>query len=150
MNAFDAYAEAVKPSWAASRERAHAKAAETRAKSKAQKALEEEEALTRLWLRGEKQRRRELLDGPHGEDVKGLIAFLKTMTLESAPDLVAFIERAAWMQDLPNAVKVQLLGIIGQAIGKLHRDEGFDYPNDALWGEEPRAHAVIKNLMGAR
>ena len=149
-NAFDVFAEAVKPSWAKSRERAQAKAAETRAKSKAEKALEEDQMLTVLWQRGERQRRRDLLAGPQGAEIKALIGFLKTMTLDSAPDLIAAVESAVWVKAMTNNDKIQVLQIIGEHIDRIHRAEGLDPPDDALWDEDPRARQVIRSLMEVR
>jgi hypothetical protein len=149
-NPFDAFAEAVKPSWAKSRERAQAKAAETRAKSKAEKTLDENEMLERLWVAGERQRRRDLLAGQFGVEIKALMAFLKSMTLDSAPDLIATVESAAWMKAMSNNDKIQVLDMIGQRIDRIHRDEGLDPPDDALWDEEPRARQVIKDMMEVR
>lgn len=150
MNAFDAFAEAVKPSWARTRERAQAKAAQTRAKTAAEKALAEEDALERQWAVGERRRRRELLDGPHGRDVRGLQAFLRTLTPSSAPALVRFVERAAWIRDLDNATKLQVLRIVDERIGVLVKGEGYAYPDDAMPGEEPRAYQVVRGLMEVR
>ena len=149
-NLFDVFAEAVKPSWAKTRERALEKSEATRAKSKAEKQLDEDEMLERLWLKGETQRRRELLSGTWGVEIKALVKFLKTLTLADAPKLIDVIEAANWISTMPNETRIQVLRIVDRRIGEIVRDEGLPYPDDAMPGEEPRAYQVIRDLMGVR
>jgi hypothetical protein len=149
-NPFDVYAEAVKPQWQRGRENCVAKAAQTRARTKAEKQLDEDEVLERLWRAGKKQQRIELMTGPHGKDIKGLMTFLRIMTLSSAPALITLIERATWIRTAPEDVRHAVLEIVARGIGDLRVKEGFERFDDALWDEPPRAFHVIKNLVGVR
>lgn len=150
LDHFDAFAEAVKPQWQRSRENSVAKATQTRARTKAEKQLDEDEVLERMWRAGKKQQRVELMAGPHGKEIKGLMTFLRTMTLSSAPALIAFIERATWIRAAPTDVRHAVLEIVAKGIGDLRVKEGYERFDDALWDEPPKAFHVIKELVGVR
>ncbi len=150
LNPFDAYAEAVKPQWQRGQENSVAKATQTRARTKAEKQIDEDEVLERMWRAGKKQQRTELMAGPHGKEIKGLMTFLRTMTLSSAPALITFIERAAWIRAAPEDVRHAVLEIVAIGIGNLRVKEGFERFDDALWDEPPKAFHIIRDLVGVR
>lgn len=146
LNPFDAFAEAVKPQWQRSKEHS----AQTRARTKAEKQLDEDEVLKRMWRAGKKQQRIELMAGPHGKEIKGLVTFVRTMTLSSAPALITFIERASWIRAAPIDVRHAVLEIVAKGIGDLRVREGFERFDDALWDEPPKAFHVIRDLVRVR
>ena len=63
-------------------------------KTKQQKALAEKRTELRLYKRWRRERLEALLNGPHGEAARALLAFLKTMTTPSA--LLAVVESGPW------------------------------------------------------
>ena len=55
-------------------------------------------AQAKVWRAWRRERRQELLAGPHGADAKMLLAFLQSMTMASAADLVEAVARGPWRQ----------------------------------------------------
>jgi muconolactone delta-isomerase len=123
------------------------RAAETRREKVKAKALQERADLFRLW----KQRRHEqfetLLAEPHGERVRELLAFLRTMSLDDGPQLVEFVRAAGWHRTDPDT-RFEILALINAAITALREQHDlppFDHgiPPD----EEPTAFVIIRELF---
>ncbi|HEX2554218.1 MAG TPA: hypothetical protein VHL98_10980 [Microvirga sp.] len=128
------------------------KAAEARASraAEAEKELRDEEKLGRLYRRWRRQKVEDLLTGSFGREVKGLLGFVRTMTLSSAPALIRLVEQATWIQAMPLDARFDLLQEISRLITLLRLREGLPPFDDDLPGEEPKAFFQIKDLMGVR
>ena len=95
----------------------------------------------RKWL---KQRRADLAEGPHGRDVAGLLQFIDSMTIESAPALVKLVQASAWLKATDERVRFEVLSIISAAIIRLRVRNGYPPFDDSLWDEPPTAFEVIR------
>ena len=148
MNPFEALADAQ----IANPVKSRLKAAETRRdkRARAEKELAEDEILTRQWRRWRREKLDALLAGRHGADIKGLIRFMDTMTLSSAPALLTLIERAAWIRNLSEDERHDLLTVIGSRITRLRIKAGLPPFDDGLPGDPPKAFEQIKDAFGVR
>lgn len=145
-NPFEALAE----SQIANPVKSRMKAVETRRanREKAEKELEEQDILTRQWRRWRKKRLQALLDGPFGKDVRGLIRFMDTMTLSSAPAFLKVVTEATWAKEMSLNERHELLSVISARITKLRLKEGLPPFDDALFDEPPKAFEIIKEYLG--
>lgn len=151
MNAFETYADIAKPQWQRSKERAVEKRRETIAlKTEMEKRLDERDLLTKLYRQQMAERKQALLDGPHGKDIRGLLAFMRTMTPSSAPALIKTVERATWLRNADLETRYGVLSLINRSIANLRKREGLMPFEDALPGEEPTASEQIKLLLEVR
>lgn len=146
-NAFETYSEATKPAWKARQERIATKRTETRAKTAAERQLEENDALLRGYNAWLKEREAALLARSIGREVKGLLTFLRTMTLSSAPPLVRLVETASWMRNADRATRAELLWLIDRGITRLRVREGLPPFDDALPGEPDNAFLTIREAL---
>lgn len=147
-NPFEALAEAQ----IANPVKSKLRAIETRRtnKARAEKELEEEDILARQWKRWRREKLDALLAGYHGKEIRGLIRFMDTMTLSSAPGLIKLVERSAWIQELSPDARYDLLRVISNKITRLRTKAGLPAFDDSLPGEPPKAFEQIKELMGVR
>lgn len=90
----------------------------------------------------------ELLHGPYEREMRGLVAFLKGMTADSADALVS-IANAQWIRDADLHTKHAVLSLIADAILKLRVRNGLAPFNDAIGDEAPTAFQIVrKGMMG--
>lgn len=148
-NFFDMIAEAQTPAPIRRKEK---RAEDRRAlKEAAEKELEEQEALLRQYRAWRAERKQALLDGPHGKDVRGIVQFLRTMTLSSAPGLLKLIERSAWIRTMSASDRADLLNIIGSSIVRLRVRSGLpEFDDEIPFAEPPKAFSQIKQMMDVR
>lgn len=118
--------------------------------AQAEKDLAEEAQLLKLYRRERKKHLQSLLDGPFGADVRGLMAFMRTMTLSSAPALVGMVRKSIWVQALPEDHKYILLRLVSHGIAKVREKNGLAPFDDGCWGEPPRAFEQVKQIIGVR
>lgn len=128
------------------------KAAETRrARSvEAEKKLAEDDKLLSLYRAARRKQFEALLAGPHGREIRGLISFMRTMTLSSAPALIAFMRKAAWVQALSEDERFVLLGLVSHGIARTREKAGLPPFDDGLPGEPLKAFHQIKEIVGVR
>lgn len=120
-----------------------------RAKRQAEQELKDEGVLSKLYRRCKREQRDALLAGPHGRDVRGLIAFLDRMTLSSAPALIRLVEGAAWIRDMAINDRHVLLVIVSAGIVRCREKAGLPpFDDEIAWCEPPKAYSQIKTLMG--
>lgn len=152
MNAFETYADVAKPQWQRSQERTHEKRRETIAarKTELEQKLDERDLLTKLYRQHVAERKAELLTGPHGKDIKGLLSFMRTMTPSSAPALVKLVESAAWLRGADADTRYGVLSLVNRSIASLRKREGLMPFEDALPGEPLTASEQIKALLEVR
>lgn len=125
-------------------------AAEKRARARAQaeQDLRDEQTLSKLYRRWKVQARDALLAGPHGREIRGIVAFLDGMTLSSAPALIRLIERAAWARTMGVDDRFVLLGIVSAGIVRCREKAGLEpYDDEIAWCEPPKAFSQIKTLL---
>lgn len=148
-NFFDMIAEAQTPAPIRRKEK---RAEDRRAlKEAAEKELEEQEALLRQYRAWRAQRKQALLDGPHGKDVRGIVQFLRTMTLSSAPGLLKLVERSVWIRTMSASDRADLLNIIGSGIIRCRVRAGLEPFDDEIpFAEPPKAFSQIKQMMDVR
>lgn len=129
-------------------------AAERRAAKarQAEKDIKEQDALSKLYRKWKREQREALVNGPFGRELRGIFAFLDTMTLSSAPALIRLVESAPILKDLPAHDRGTLLGLIGAGIAKCREKAGLQPFDDEIpfRGEPPKAFSQIKTLMGVR
>lgn len=107
------------------------------------------EMLGRAFRAWKAAQRDALLSGPHGKEVRGIVSFLKTMQLSSAPALIRTIERSAWIHTMTVDERFRLLGIIGAGIAACREKNGLEPFDDEIpFAEPPKAFTQIKTLMG--
>lgn len=145
MNPFEQFSEDHTPRRVKVRKEAARKAAVTREQSRQE---EEDRILLSQFLAGQREDRDGLLAGPRGTEIRTLLSFARTMTLESAPELIARVEQAAWARELSLDDRFILLRLLNNAIVNLRVRNGQPPFEDRLWDEAPNAFFVIKNLLG--
>ena len=121
-----------------------------RARIQAEKEVEDEKVLTKAYRRWKRAKRDALLAGPHGREVRGIVSFLDTMSLSSAPALIGTIERAHWVKALSADDRHTLLGIVGAGIARCREKAGLDPYDDGVPGDPPKAFERIKTFMEIR
>jgi hypothetical protein len=122
-----------------------------RRKSEREIAQQSEDAyLSKEYARYKREQKDALLAGPHGEDVKRLLSFLRTMTLDSAPALMGLVQDAAWLKSLSIDERHTLFGIMARSVARCRERAGLAPYDDALIGEPPKALHVIRDVLGLR
>lgn len=113
------------------------------------KEMEEAAKLKSNYLRIKKQEKLDLLNGPHGKDVRGLIQLIDSLTIDSASALVTFVMSAEWIQKASLPLRYAVLELAGNAIMRLRIRHAMAPFDDSLPGEEPTAYELIrKHLTG--
>lgn len=147
MNAFEALADAQTPAPvkrkldAAERRRVKARQAE--------QELKDEQVLSKLYRQWKRKKRDALLAGPHGREVKGIVAFLETMDLSSAPALIRVVSQSRFIETMTKDERHDLFGIIQVGIRRCREKAGLQPYDDEIpfAGEPPKAVTQIKTLM---
>lgn len=117
----------------------------------AEKELKEQDTLSRLYRAWKQAKRDALLSGPHGREVRGIVSFLDSMTLSSAPALIGLVERARFVQLMTPAERADLLNIVNIGIARCREKAGLPPFDDELpWCEPPKASAQLKVMLEVR
>lgn len=117
-------------------------------KRDAEKDLADEGRQARVFAAWKRAQRDALCNGPHGREVKGLISFMRTMTLSSAPALLGMVERATFWRSMSIDERFALLGILNSGIAACRERNALPPLDDALWDEPPKAFHQFKTMMG--
>jgi hypothetical protein len=127
--------------------KARQRAAAKRAASKAQSEGESEKQ-AKVWRAWRRERREALLAGPHGADAKALLGFLRSMTLDSAAELVEAVGRGPWRQ-ADDDTRFEILALVDEAIIALRERHELDPFDDALpfTDEAPTAFLQIREAL---
>lgn len=145
-NPFEALADRQTP--APVKRRAAASAARKSAREIEQQ--DEDAYLSKMYARWKREQKDALLAGPQGEHVKGLIAFLRTMGISDAPDLLDLIDSAEWVRLLTPDERHVVFGMIARAVARVRERAGLQPYDDGVIGEPPKALHLIRNTMGLR
>ena len=98
----------------------------------------------RAWKRAEVEA---LLNGPHGEDWKQLAKLLRSLSLESADELVEHIKASQWLRDADMQTRRTALSVISSTIIRLRIANGYSPISDSLPGEEPTAFEIVRSEL---
>lgn len=113
------------------------------------KEMEEAAKLKSNYRAIKRQEKLDLLNGPHGKDVRGLIALIDSLTIGSGNALVEFIQNADWIQQADQKLKYAVLELAGVGIARLRIRHAMAPYDDSLPGEPPTAYEIIrKHLTG--
>lgn len=115
--------------------------------SPAEKQMFEQSKLLRLYNKDLTQRRLDLLNGPHGKQVKELLQIMDSLTPSSAPGLLSFLARCNWFLQAERGVRQNILSLISIGIMRHRVREGLAPFDDSLPGEEPTAFEIIRTNM---
>jgi hypothetical protein len=148
MNHFEQLAETQVSSPVKARQKA-AEARSERAKQ-ADRQLEEDAQLLRLYRTHQRRDVRALLEGPFGKDVRGLMKVLRTMTLESGPALLKIVRSSAWLKEMPVEQRWIVLRLVSRAIIRVREAAGLQPFDDGLPGDPPKAFEQIREELGLR
>lgn len=109
-----------------------------------EKAQAEKRVLALQWRRWRRERSDIILEGPHARDYRGLLLLVGSLTPESAPALVQYVQRAAWLRAADRDVRRTALTVIDDAIVLLRVKHGLQPFDDSLPGEPPTAFEKIR------
>lgn len=107
----------------------------------------EKQAQLRQWKAWHREQSNALLEGVFGREYQGLLLLLSSLTPDSAPALVAYVERCDWVQKLDRAGRQTVLSVIGDRIMKLRITHGLAPFDDSLPGEEPTAFERCRKMI---
>jgi hypothetical protein len=95
----------------------------------------------RKWHAGELE---EVLAGPHGAMVERLVFILKSLEMESAPLLLAYIKGVDWSAiDYPT--RLVTLHEVNSALTRMRERNGLSPFDDGMPGDRPN---VFQNIRG--
>lgn len=148
MSAFEKLADTQMVAAAKAKERAREKRAAkvTMVPTALEKAEREKHQQVRLWRAWQREKEAGLLNGPYSARVRALRDFTRTMTIDSAPELVGLVEKATWLRQADKDVRGEVLSLIGNAIIRLREREGLLPFDDPLDGEL-NAFLQIRELL---
>lgn len=117
--------------------------------SAADKQMFENSVLLRRYRVAMAQRRSDLLEGPHGREVKALLMLLDSLTASSAGALVSYVVKARWLQEADQGTRLDVLSIVGTAIARFRVRSGLPPFDDSLpfTNEPPTAFEQIRLLL---
>jgi hypothetical protein len=144
-NPFEALADRQIVAPRKARMRVVEKRADRRAE-KREKALAERDALFHLWKLYRRERFDTLLAGPHGNAVRELIQFLKSMNVEDGPELVEFVRKAGWAHT-DGDTRFEVLSLINASVTTMRERAGLLPFDDPVSDEETSAFFLIKELF---
>lgn len=158
-NAFLQIADAQQNAYSKSRDRAAARRLEKLvvkseadapmvAKAADKQAFENSQLLKR-YRAALRQRRDDLLTGPHGKEVKSLIQLLENLTASSAGALITFITQARWLREADYHTRHDVLSIVGAEISRFRVRQGLPPFDDSIpfTDEPPTAFQIIRKLI---
>jgi hypothetical protein len=113
----------------------------------AEKKLDDDTRLLRIWRQWRREQLDEALAGPHGHIVKAVTDFLQhRMSLKSAPELLALLRRQDWR--LVDAdTRLTVLHEINIASARLRERNGLSPFSDSLPGEQPTLFELARVLL---
>ena len=147
-NPFEALAETQVSAPVKARQRAN-EARSERAKA-ADKQLEDDEKLLKIYRAQQRADVQALLEGPYGKDVRGFMKILRTMTLESGPVLLKVVRGSKWLKEMPVEQRWICLRLISRSIIRVREAAGLPTFDDGLPGDPPKAFEQIRDELELR
>ena len=157
MNPFEVVADQQQNAYSKARDRAAEKRlaklvvkSEADAPMVANKEHFEKQALLRHFNKAMTQRRLDLLNGPHGREIKGLLQLLDSLTASSPPALMSYLAKCQWFVGADYSTRHDILWVIDTAIMRFRVREGLSPFDDGLPGEAPTVFRIARHhLTGA-
>lgn len=115
--------------------------------SPADKASYERSQLLRHYNKAMTRRRAELLSGPHGEQIKGLLQILDSLTDSSVGALTSYLAKCQWFLNADWNTRLDILSIINTAIMRFRVRQGLPPIDDPLPGEAPNFFLIARQNM---
>lgn len=115
--------------------------------SPADKQAWENGQLIRRYKAALRQRRDDLENGPHGQEVKALLQLLDNLTASSAGALVGYVMHARWLRDADYNTRLDVLSLVGTAIARFRIRNGLPPFDDSLPPEPPTAFELVRHLL---
>lgn len=110
----------------------------------------ESQELLRRFNKAMRQRRQDLLKGAHGEEIKGLLQVLDSLTPISPPVLISYLVKCRWFVNADCSTRHDILWVIDTAIMTFRIRQGLSPFDDGLPGEPPTVLCIIRHhLTGA-
>jgi hypothetical protein len=91
------------------------------------------------------QRRLDLLNGPQGVQIKGLLQLMDTLSPSSAPALMSFLAGCNWFLGCDRGTRQDILSLISIGIARHRVRNGLPPFDDSLIGEPPTAFEIIRS-----
>jgi hypothetical protein len=110
------------------------------------KALTERRKQFTHYRHWQREQQASLLKGPYSEPARKLLALLKRLTLDAAPDLVAHIRSGPWTGADPDT-RYLVLALVDAAIADLRERHELPPFDDALPGEPLTAFQIIREVL---
>ncbi len=93
------------------------------------------------------QRRVDLINGKYGDEVKGLLKVLDTLTESSAPALMSYLAKCQWFLHADYETRMNTLSVIHDFIIRFRIRSGLSPFDDPMWDEPPNAYLIIRKEM---
>jgi hypothetical protein len=90
-----------------------------------------------------------LMESEHGENYRILLSLLRRLTLQSAHELVNYIQSAEWITRCDVDQKFVVLSMIDMAIIRTRIRAGLSEFDDALPGQPDNLFLIIRQIIGA-
>jgi hypothetical protein len=100
-----------------------------------------------IYFKGLTLHKKQLMEGPHGEQFKLLIKYLNQMTIADAATLVDAVKDSAWLSTTDQPTKNDALRIIDSTIVGLRINNGMCPFDDPMIGQEPNAFLLIRKIL---
>ena len=93
-----------------------------------------------------RQRREDLLNGPHGQEIQKLLSVLEDLSLSPPMALVDMVERSP-LRHADYTTRHDVLSLISTAIMRFRIREGLPPFDDSLWSEPPTVFEQTRYLL---
>src|SRR5215831_7567777 len=94
--------------------------------------------------REKKSELKALMEGPWSIQVGSVISFLRRMEISDGSSLLALLDALDWFETASHGVRMQILGIIDDAIVRIRICSGLAPVDDALPGDELTIFQMIR------
>lgn len=115
--------------------------------SPSEKATWEAQQLMKKYNAAIRQRRADLLAGPHGQWVSELLSVLADLSASTPEALIAFVERATWLHTADRSLRLDILSIISGEIANHRIRQGLAPFDDSLWDEPPTVFEIVRKTL---
>jgi len=118
--------------------------------SAADKERFEKQELLKRFNKAMTARRKALLGGRWGHEVKGLFQILDSLTPSSPPALMSYLAKCQWFVNADYSTRHDILWVIDTAIMTFRIREGLSPFDDGLFDEPPTVFRICRHhLTGA-
>lgn len=115
--------------------------------SASEKEAWEKQQLLKAFNKAMTQRRLDLINGKYGDEVKGLLQILDSLTETSAPALMSYLAKCQWFLHADYETRMNTLSVIHDFIIRFRIRSGLSPFDDPIWDEPPNAYLIIRKEM---